>query len=63
MEQSAAQQQAQEALLQEIDAMQASHAQALRAADREREALAQVSVTCVRLQPCLCNAAFDKQAT
>lgn len=38
-----AQQQAQEALQQEIDAMRADHARALRAAHREREALAKVS--------------------
>ena len=50
MEQSAAlqqaQQQAQEAMQQELDAMQASHAQALRIADREREAQSKVC-TCV----------------
>lgn len=39
-----AQQQAQQTLQQEVDAMQASHAEALRAADREREALAQVTM-------------------
>ena len=38
-----AQQQAQEALQREIDAMQADHARALRAAEREREALAKVT--------------------
>ncbi len=43
-----AQQQAQEALQQEIDAMQADHAQALRAADTEREALAKVTCQAYR---------------
>ena len=37
-----AQQEAQEALQRELEAMQARHAQACRAADREKEALAKV---------------------